>query len=540
MHQAAVLIRRLIGSVPRGGRRLGMSILLAFFAAGSSVGLMGLSGWLLSRAAEHPPVMYLLAASVGVRFFGIGRAVWRYLERLVGHDLALRMEGSLRETVYARLTGTTLLGRRQGDLLVRCTADVDSVMDVVVRVVVPFTSSVLVIIGTAAMLAYFCPPAALIVLVMSLLAGLVMPWAGARLSLRADQVSVPLRGELAAQVHEVVRCASDIVAFGAQHEALEELRRTDAALGAAEARGAWTRGVASAGQMLACGFSVTGALLVGGPAVASGALLGRALALVVLTPLALHESFGDLGQSAQTFTRTRTALGRVIALLTEPPVGHGDRVVDPTGGSRELDVEHLDAGWPDGPVIVRDVSMHLPPGGRLALTGSSGVGKTTVAATIMGLIDPHAGQVHAPAAIGYLAQDAHIFATSVAENVRIGDKDATDAQVRAALDEAGLCTMDLQRVVGEQGATLSGGEARRLALARVLVGRSADRLIILDEPTEHLDNETAEAIMADLWAGVGDAAVLVISHDPGLVAACPVSVDLESHRAASAGPRIVG
>ncbi len=529
--RVTALVARLLDAVPKGRWRLALAVVLAFCATASSVGLMSVSGWLLSRAAEHPPVLYLLAASVGVRFFGIGRAVWRYFERLVGHDLALRMEGSLRETVYGKLTGTTLLGRHRGDLLVRATADVDAVMDVVVRVVVPFASSALVIIGTAVMLAVFSPGAAVVVLVMSLLAGLVLPWFGARLSLRADQRAVPLRGQLADQVRELARCAPELVAYGAQDNGLASLRSTDAELSATEARGAWTRGVASAGQMLACGLSVVGALLVAAPEVASGALLGRVLALVVLTPLALHESFGDLGQAAQTFTRARAALDRVIDLLAEPPVGHGDRVPDPSAGSRELELDHVDAGWPAGPAVVSDVSLVLPPGDRLALIGTSGVGKTTLAATIMGLIDPKAGTVRAPGAIAYLAQDAHIFATSVAENVRIGNKDASDAAVREALDLAGLTGLGLAREVGEEGATLSGGEARRLALARILVGRVQEQLVILDEPTEHLDHETAEAIMSDLWAGVGDAAVLVITHDAELTAACPRVVDLDEHRA---------
>ncbi|WP_258306365.1 ABC transporter transmembrane domain-containing protein, partial [Propionibacterium freudenreichii] len=205
--QTSALVRQLIRGIPHGTRRLVTSIILAVCATGSSVGLMALSGWLLSRAAEHPPVLYLLAASVGVRFFGIGRGVFRYAERLVGHDLALRMEGSLRETVYAKLARTTLLGRHQGDLLVRVTADVDAVMDVVVRIVVPFVSSVLVIGLTSVLIAFFSPGAAVILLLTSLIAGIGLPWLGQRLSRRADEAAVPLRGALADEVRQLARCA---------------------------------------------------------------------------------------------------------------------------------------------------------------------------------------------------------------------------------------------------------------------------------------------------------------------------------------------
>ena len=134
------LLKTLLRDVPRGRWLLVLSTLLAACASGASVALMGVSAWLLSRAAEMPPVLYLEAAAVGVRFFGISRGVFRYAERLVGHDLALRMQGALRMRVYDRLSRTTLLGRRRGDLLVRVTADVDAVLDMVVRVIVPALS----------------------------------------------------------------------------------------------------------------------------------------------------------------------------------------------------------------------------------------------------------------------------------------------------------------------------------------------------------------------------------------------------------------
>ncbi|AJQ89912.1 ABC transporter [Propionibacterium freudenreichii subsp. freudenreichii] len=566
--QTSALVRQLIRGIPHGTRRLVTSIILAVCATGSSVGLMALSGWLLSRAAEHPPVLYLLAASVGVRFFGIGRGVFRYAERLVGHDLALRMEGSLRETVYAKLARTTLLGRHQGDLLVRVTADVDAVMDVVVRIVVPFVSSVLVIGLTSVLIAFFSPGAAVILLLTSLIAGIGLPWLGQRLSRRADEAAVPLRGALADEVRQLARCAPDLVAFGADGAQLDRMRATDIRLRDAEARDAWTRGIASAGQMLSSGLAVVGGLLVGGPSVAGGQLLGRDLAILVLTPLALHESLSDLTTAAQTMTRARAALRRVIALLREPPVGKGDRSVPeatgapqatgtpqtgapstradvpqpavPSAGGAvagagtppgELVLSNLAAGWPGHGAVIKGVNLRVGPGERVAITGASGVGKTTLAATVMGLIDPIAGTVQSPAAIGYLAQDAHIFATSVAENVRIGDKDATDAQVAQALSKAGLATMDPARVVGEEGATLSGGEARRIAMARILVGGRNDQLVILDEPTEHLDSETAEALMDDVWSAVDKAAVVVITHDPELMEAAPSRLDLDDYRA---------
>ena len=168
-------------------------------------------------------------------------------------------------------------------------------------------------------------------------------------------------------------------------------------------------------------------------------------------------------------------------------------------------------------VVQSSVTLSVAPGERVALVGPSGVGKTTVAATAMGLIPPLSGTVRRGGRVGYLAQDAHIFATTVAENVRIGNRDATVEDVADALAHAGL-PVDPERRIGEAGSTLSGGERRRLALARLLVGDHG--LVILDEPTEHLDRETADALMADVWAAFADAPVLVITHDPDVIAAC--------------------
>ena len=166
----------------------------------------------------------------------------------------------------------------------------------------------------------------------------------------------------------------------------------------------------------------------------------------------------------------------------------------------------------------------VEPGERVALVGPSGVGKTTVAATILGLIPPLGGEVTTRGRLGYLAQDAHIFTTSVAENVKIGNKDASADQVKDALARAGL-RVDPALNVGELGSTLSGGEGRRLAASRLFVGDY--QAIILDEPSEHLDPETASALLDDLWASTAGAPTLVITHDPEVIARCDRVIRLE-------------
>lgn len=514
-----LLVRELVDEVPHGRRRLLLSVFLAAAASGAAVALIGVSAWLISKAAEHPPFLELSVAAVGVRFFGISRGVLRYVERLVGHDLALRMQSALRLRTYATLSRTTLLGRRKGDLLVRVVADVEAVQDVVVRVVLPFAAAVVVTVGTSAMLARFSPSSAAVLLLSALVAGLVLPWWAQRASYLADAAAVPLRGRLADEVRELSRTAVELVAYEADGPALDRIRQTDEQLRAAEARATGVRAAASGLQVVAAGVAVLAALWLGGQAVVAGEIAPRLLAVLVLTPLALHEAMSGLAQAAQTLTRAKSALARVIAVLDEPPVGRGDAAVavaEP-GVAGTLTVAELSIGWPGQAPVAQGLAFEVSPGEAVAVVGPSGSGKTTLAATLLGLIPPVSGALTVPGRLGYLAQDAHIFATSVAENVRIGAKDATDAEVAAALAAARL-PLDPGRVVGELGATLSGGEARRLALSRLLAG-DAD-VLVLDEPTEHLDPETAAALVEDVWARLDERPVLVLTHDPDLVARC--------------------
>ena len=510
------LASTLLSAVPRGRWWLLASVLLAAAASGASVALMGVSGWLLSRAAEMPPVLYLQAAAVGVRFFGIARGFFRYVERLVSHHLALRMQQALRLRTYDALSRTTLLGRRRGDLLNRVIGDVTAINDLVVRVVLPACSASLVIIGTTAMLARFSPASAAVLLATSILAGLVVPIITQRMTQRADEQVAPERGRLADEVHQIARASSDLVAYGRREASLDRIASADHALRVIETRSAFGRGMASAMQLVATGVAVAAALWLGGQAVESGELKPRLLAVLVLVPLAMHEVLANLAQAAQTFTRTRSALARLDAVLGAEPVGVGDVTSSPSDDP-VVELTGASVGWPGRAPVVTGLDLRVGPGERVALVGASGVGKTTVAATIMGAIPLQGGSLVRRGTIGYLAQDAHVFATSISENVRVGNKDATDEQIAAALDAARL-PLPPDRVLGEAGATLSGGEARRLALSRLLVQDSD--LWILDEPTEHLDQITASALMNDLWRAAGQRPVLVSTHDPAVMAAC--------------------
>lgn len=520
------LLREAFHEVPQARARFGFSLFLSVLASISAVALMGTAGWLITRAAEQPPVMYLTVATVLVRACGLSRGAFRYVERLVSHDLALRMQATLRLRTYATLSRTTLLSQRRGDLLVRIVSDVEAIMDMVVRVLLPFASAGIVVMATTIVLTTMSWPIAVGVLVSAVIAGAAVPLIARRASLAADREIAPARGELAALVVEINDAATDLAAYG-DRTRLDAIAAVDARLRRAEERAAIVRGSAAAVQVLAAGAGVLWALGVGVPQVSAGTLTRVDLAVMVLTPLALHEVLSTLTESAQTGTRAAAALQRVAQILDAPPVGRGDAVSGTDADEPRIAVTDATIGWSDEPVR-SGVDLRVDPGEWVALTGPSGCGKTTLAATLLGLIPALEGRVEVQGTVGYLAQDAHVFNTSVRENVRIGNKDASDEDILDALTRAGFPTPEevLDRIVGEDGSMLSGGEARRLAIARLLV--AGHQVWILDEPTEHLDAETSAALLEDLLQITRSAPVLVITHDPVVVRAADREVSLRS------------
>ncbi|MCW2639048.1 MAG: transporter, CydDC cysteine exporter (CydDC-E) family, permease/ATP-binding protein CydC [Dactylosporangium sp.] len=513
--------------------RLALAVLFGVLAAGSAIGLTATSAWLISRAAQHPPVLYLTVAIVAVRTFGIARGVFRYLERLAGHDAAFHVLTRLRVRAYQRLerlAPASLPVLRTGDLVSRFVADVDSALDVLVRVVLPYLVAALIGAVAAGFVATLLPSAGVV-----LAAGLVVVAAGVPLiqhaaARRADRRTAPLRGELSAATVDLLHGLPDLVAYGAARRRLAALADTDSRLRSATARSAAGVGLGTGLVALAAGACVWAGLALGAHAVQQGALNGVLLAVVVLTPIAVFDTVSGLPAAAAQLATARAALARVFGLLDQP-----DPVVEPVapaplpGREYRLEVSGLSARWPTGPDVLHDVDLVLAPGRRVAVVGPSGSGKSTLAAVLVRFLDPTAGKVSlggvdtrdlagddVRTVVGLLTDDARLFDTTIAENLRIADRDADEARRRAALADARLLDwvdslpQGLDTMVGEQGSRLSGGQRRRLALARVLLADFP--ILIMDEPTEHLDEATADALTADLLAATRGRTTVLITH----------------------------
>ncbi|GAA3897074.1 thiol reductant ABC exporter subunit CydD [Streptomyces lacrimifluminis] len=514
--------------------RLGLALLLGSLALGSAVGLMATSGWLISRASQQPPVLYLMVAVTATRAFGIGRAVFRYAERLVSHDVVLRMLADTRVAVYRRLERLAPAGlrtTRRGDLLSRLVADVDALQDYWLRWLLPAGAALVVSAASVGFTAWLLPEAGAVLAAGLLAAGVGVPLVTSAVARRAERRLAPARGALATHVADLLTGTAESTVAGALNGRTERVRRADSALTRIASRAATATALGDGLTALLSGLTVAATALVGVQGVADGRLGGVVMAVVVLTPLAAFEAVLGLPLAVRYRQRVRRSAERVYEVLDAP-----DPVREPE--------EPLPAPLSPFPVVVKELAarhagqdrdalarldLTLDEGRRIAVVGPSGSGKTTLAQVLLRFLDADAGSytlggVDAYALdgddvrrlVGLCAQDAHLFDSSVCENLLLAKKDATEDDLRGALARARLLDWaeslpeGLDTLVGEHGARLSGGQRQRLALARALLADFP--VLVLDEPAEHLDLPTADALTADLLAATEGRTTLLITH----------------------------
>lgn len=536
--------RNLLRSAVPRLRSILPAVLFGVASAGSSVALLACSAWLIARAAEQPPVLYLSLGIVGVRAFALGRATFRYLERLTGHDASFRQLARIRSGVFERMVPIApdgLTATHRGDLLARFVSDVDELQNVPLRVVQPVVSAVVVLVASVAGVAMLAPGSAWAIL------GCLVAGVGATLVVqrsaasRAERVLAPLRGELQARVVEHVQSLDVLVAFDAAATGRRRIEAIGARLAQATRASAAATGAASAAMTVIGGIAVAASLTAAVPLLGSGRIGGPAFAVLCLVPLAIAEVAAAIPLAASALRLARSSAGRVAhavptEMLSGIPTAPREPAMLPncvtSDAAPELELRGIRAHWPSGggmhPALV-DVDLALTPGERVLVRGGSGAGKTTLAHVLVRfldyqgsyLIDGVEASTLDPAdvrrVVGLVEQRPWLFDEDVRQNLVFARDTATDEELLDVLGRVGLrdwveARGGLDARVGERGGLVSGGQAQRIALARAMLADFT--VLVLDEPTANVDADRADALLADLLdaASGSGRTVVLISH----------------------------
>jgi ATP-binding cassette, subfamily C, bacterial CydC len=525
-------LARLVAFAGVPARHVALSAGLGVLAVAFGVGLMTAAGYLISRAAEQPPILSLTVTIVAVRFFGLARPIARYLDRVASHDVALSALGRIRARFYERiepLAPGQLEGYRRGELLGRMVGDVDSLQGLYVRGLTPLLVALVVGASCVALTAVFLPAAAAILALGLVLVGGAVPALTAALNRAAGRRQGAVRSDLTAELVELLRGAPELVVYGREAETLARIRERSDELARLGRRDGLAAGVAEGLSILIAGLTVVGVL-----AVATEASVDRVLvATIALLALASFDSVIPLRAAGAELSATIAAGRRVLELVDRKP-SIRDPAAPRSAPRRPAAValEGVTARYAQGAQpALNDFDLTIEPGTRMALVGPSGAGKTTVTNLLLRFLDPEQGRVTIAGrdvrelrqsdvrrTFALAGQNAHVFNSTIRANLSLARPGATDAELEDALRRARIHEWvaslpdGLDTLVGEEGTKLSGGQRQRLTVARALLSDAP--VLVLDEPTAHLDAETAELLVRDILAAADDRSVLLITHRP--------------------------
>jgi len=517
----------------------GLAGLLGLVGQLSALGLLATSAWLLTRASLRPPILTLSVAIAAVRLFALLRGLGRYGERLAGHDAALRVLARLRVFVYRRLETLVPGGLgsiREGDALARVVGDVDAVLDLLVGAALPVVTGLVSAAAAVGLVALLLPWAAVVLGCGLVLAGIALPALALVLGRRVAGQLGARRAEVTDRLVETLRGAADLVAFAAVPQATGALERAESGVTSSLRRQALVQGAGRGGGAALAGVTLAGVLAVGlralGPTPGGHpALSGVELAVLAFATLA---GFDSLAPLPEALAGAGAALGSVARLRAldqmTPPVRSPARPLDLPSGSPDLELDELSVRYPgQARWALQQLSLSVPFGKHVALVGPSGAGKSTVALVLLRFLDPEAGQFRVSgvdatrldpeavrALVAFAPQDPHVFQASLAANLRLARPDASDDQLLWVLESLGLgpwlrgLPEGLKTELGERGSRLSGGERQRLGIARAILARRP--VLVLDEPTAHLDDTAEAQVRQAVLRAAKDASLLWITH----------------------------
>lgn len=532
-------------------RRFAPGLIWGTLSAAAAVSLLAVSGWLIVSASIVDTIVVLSVAVVGVRFFAVTRAVTRYLERLSGHDAALRQLATVRADMVRRLIPLSpagLGGSDRGRLLAAVVDDVENLQNLPLRVVQPLAVAVLVATGAVCFVAAVSTSAALTLLVCLAVATGAAVGVGWVFGSRAERAVSDRRGELSAALTDYFGSLDVALAYGAEPRARARIDEADRLLRRAVSRASIAQAVAAGVVSAVAGAASVWALAAASPGLESGAIEAPWLAVVVLIPMVVFEVFGAVPVAAASWRSVRSSAERLVEAV---PVAVPGELRSDEGADRDFDappalrLRGVRAHWPGGAPALRGIDLDLRPGERVFVSGPTGAGKSSLAAALVGFLrvegEYSVGGIDASTlsgqslrrTIGLCEQSPQLFDEDIRQNLLFARDSASDAELLAVLDRVGLGAWVQERGgldarVGDRGGLVSGGQAQRLALARALL--RGFPILVLDEPTAGVDPEASEALLRDLFDAASEQSVLLISH----VAPPPGTVDrmirLESGR----------
>lgn len=519
--------------------RLLLTVLLLWTTMLAGTALLGLSGGFLTAAALAGAAglgsgFNFFSPSAGIRGLTMARIVSRYFEKLVGHDVTLRIARDLRVWFFRRalpLAPARLAGIRTGELLARLMSDIGEVDGLLVRAIGPLLALGGVSLVAVLSAALIHPPAALLLALLAAVIGIGVPWLTVRGAGAQERDRALHRAQLRAQSFEGLEGAADLTALHAREHWNLRVLVAAKLLRSRDRRRRWRLVGGNALHGLCASVGLVGMLCVALRSFERGAIDAAMAAALVFLTVALIELWAGIGLAWQSWLSGRVAAARLESIVDQPPgVQDAPAPLALPAQAATLQLEQVHFRWPgQARALLDGVQLSLAPGERIAIGGDSGSGKTTLSSLLLRLWDPDAGHVRYGGQdiravaqadwhrqIAWLPQNAPVFAGSIADNLRLGDAQASDERLWQVLADVRLQTWaaqlgGLQAWVGENGATMSAGQARRLALARALLRGSP--ILLLDEPTDGLDVDTAHALLHDMVAALGGRSLVMITHD---------------------------
>ena len=513
-------------------------ILLGILVVIANVGLLALSGWFIAAMGLAGlgllRLEYFLPAAA-IRAFAIIRTVGRYLERLTTHEATFRLLSELRVWFYIHLeplAPARLQVHRAGDLLSRIRADIDSLDNFYLRVLAPSVTAVACVILMVLFLSAFSLGAALADLAGLLIVGAALPLAAFLLGRRPGEAAVMRRGLLRAEIADTIRGFEELQVFGALGRQTSGHIAAYDALAGFERRQTQIEATAASATLCVVQCTMLAAFIVAIPLAVQRTLSGPDIAMIVLLVLGSFDAVSGLPEAYRALGDTLAAARRIFEIVdAEPAIEEPAReAAHPVRFDIELD--HVGLRYAvDGPWALDDISLRIPAGGSLGIVGPTGSGKTSIANLLLRFWDFQTGNIRVGGVsirdltgetmrglCAVVAQQTHLFNTSIRENLRLARPEATDAEMLAALEDAGILDEvqampdALDTMVGEAGTRLSGGQARRIGIARAFMKDAP--ILILDEPTEGLDARSERVVIDALARLMPGRTTLLITHRP--------------------------